>query len=62
MLEGTVSHPALLGALVLGAVAASVALYVAIPKELTPPEDQGSFFITINGPEVLASTTRSSRL
>jgi multidrug efflux pump len=51
LLEGTVSHPALLGALVLGAIAASLALYVVIPKELTPPEDQGSFFITINGPE-----------
>lgn len=40
-----------LGTLVLAAIAASAWLYQAIPKELTPNEDQGSFFITINGPE-----------
>jgi multidrug efflux pump len=51
MLEGSVGRSGLLGALVLGAVAASAWLYTAIPKELTPPEDQGNFFITVNGPE-----------
>ncbi|GMU42379.1 MAG: efflux RND transporter permease subunit [Xanthomonadales bacterium PRO6] len=50
-LEGTVRRVGLLGAVVLGAVAASVGLYVLTPKELTPPEDQGNFFISVNGPE-----------
>ncbi len=51
LLEGSVERSGLLGAVVLAAVVASVALYVAIPKELTPPEDQGNFFISVNGPE-----------
>ncbi|MFO1493842.1 MAG: efflux RND transporter permease subunit [Lysobacterales bacterium] len=51
MLERSVQRSALLGALVLGAIVASGFLYVWTPKELTPAEDQGSFFITVNGPE-----------
>ena len=51
MLEGSVGRSGLLGAVVLAAVAASAWLYTAIPKELTPPEDQGNFFISVNGPE-----------
>jgi len=51
MLEGSVERSGLLGVVVLAAIGASAALYIATPKELTPPEDQGSFFITINGPE-----------
>jgi multidrug efflux pump len=51
LLEGTVGRTGLLGAVVLAAIVASVALYTAIPKELTPPEDQGNFFISVNGPE-----------
>jgi multidrug efflux pump len=37
--------------LVFAAIGASAWLYNAIPKELTPNEDQGSYFITFNGPE-----------
>ncbi len=51
MLNGSVDRSGLLGAVVLAAVVASAALYVTIPKELTPPEDQGNFFISVNGPE-----------
>ena len=51
LLEGTVGRAYLLGTVVLAAVVASVVLYTVIPKELTPPEDQGNFFIVVNGPE-----------
>jgi multidrug efflux pump len=51
LLEGSVDRSGLLGAVVLAAIVASAGLYVAIPKELTPPEDQGNFFISVNGPE-----------
>ena len=51
LLEGSVNRSGLLGAVVLGAIVASIGLYAVIPKELTPPEDQGNFFISVNGPE-----------
>ncbi len=50
-LTHSIGHVWIYALIVLGAIGASAALYTAIPKELTPPEDQGSFFITINGPE-----------
>jgi multidrug efflux pump len=44
-------HGKLMVGIVVGSIALSGLLYQVIPKELSPPEDQGSFFITINGPE-----------
>jgi multidrug efflux pump len=44
-------HGPLMALLVMAAIGASALLYQAVPKELSPPEDQGSFFISINGPE-----------
>ena len=61
LLEGSVNRSGLLGAVVLAAVVASAGLYSVIPKELTPPEDQGNFFISVNGPRAPASTTPRSR-
>jgi multidrug efflux pump len=41
----------LLGAIVLGTTVLSAVLYATLPKELSPAEDQGSFFVIINAPE-----------
>jgi multidrug efflux pump len=51
LLERHLHRHVALGMVVFAAIGASAWLYDAIPKELTPNEDQGSFFITINGPE-----------
>jgi multidrug efflux pump len=51
LLERHLHRHLALGMVVLAAIGASAWLYTVIPKELTPGEDQGSYFITINGPE-----------
>lgn len=50
-LSRSIGHVWVYALIVFGAIGASAALYTMVPKELTPAEDQGSFFITINGPE-----------
>ncbi len=37
--------------LVVTAVLATLALFTLLPKELAPPEDRGSFFVSVAGPE-----------
>lgn len=50
-LEVSVDHPWWFGALMLAAMALSFVLFKVVPSELAPPEDRGSFQITIQGPE-----------
>jgi multidrug efflux pump len=40
-----------LGALVVATIVAGALLHRVLPKEVTPPEDQGTFFVVINAPE-----------
>ncbi len=41
----------LFGALVLASVAVSALLLASLPRELAPPEDRGSYFVSVSGPE-----------
>jgi multidrug efflux pump len=50
-LSHTIHRPLLFGALLLGALAASVLLFRLVPSELAPPEDRGAFFVGVQGPE-----------
>ena len=46
-----VGKPWLFLAVMAGALVASVALFMAVPRELAPTEDRGAFFVSANGPE-----------
>ncbi|HEY0502765.1 MAG TPA: efflux RND transporter permease subunit [Lysobacter sp.] len=50
-LDLTVERPWLFGALMVVAIVLSGVLFKVVPSELAPPEDRGSFQITIQGPE-----------
>jgi len=50
-LEGNVGRPLMFGALMLASLAASVVLFKFVPSELAPPEDRGSFSVSLTGPE-----------
>ncbi|MBP6626915.1 MAG: efflux RND transporter permease subunit, partial [Arenimonas sp.] len=50
-LERTVGRPLLFGAVLLGSLGLSFLLLQRVPTELAPPEDRGSFFVSIAGPE-----------
>ena len=50
-MERAVERPFLAGAVMIGALVASVALLKVVPKELAPPEDRGAFFVSVVGPE-----------
>jgi multidrug efflux pump len=45
------AHPLLFGVLMLAAVAVSFGVSRLVPSELAPPEDRGSFFVNVLGPE-----------
>jgi multidrug efflux pump len=44
-------HPAVFGVLMLAALGLSFIIYRSVPSELAPPEDRGSFFVMLQGPE-----------
>jgi multidrug efflux pump len=50
-LEKRVGHPGFFLAILLAALAATVALVAIVPRELAPTEDRGAFFVSANGPE-----------
>lgn len=50
-LDASVERPWLFGAVMVVAIAVSFVLFKVVPSELAPPEDRGSFQITIQGPE-----------
>jgi multidrug efflux pump len=50
-LERSIGKPMLFGAALLGCFGLSYFLAQQIPSELAPPEDRGSFFVTLAGPE-----------
>ena len=50
-LDRSVERPWIFGALMLGALVASFLLFKAVPSELAPAEDRGSFQVSITGPE-----------
>ncbi|MCI4568626.1 efflux RND transporter permease subunit [Lysobacter sp. CFH 32150] len=50
-IEGNVERPWRFGALMLLALVLSFGLFKLVPSELAPPEDRGSFNITLTGPE-----------
>jgi multidrug efflux pump len=50
-LERSIHRPLLFGALMVGALAASVLLFRSVPTELAPGEDRGVFFVGVQGPE-----------
>jgi multidrug efflux pump len=54
-------HPAVFGVLMLAALGLSFIIYRSVPSELAPPEDRGSFFVMLQGPEGAVTTTPSSR-
>jgi len=51
VLEHTVGRPWLFALVMVAAAAASVVMFRLVPGELAPPEDRGSFFVSIVGPE-----------
>ncbi|MBX3724967.1 MAG: efflux RND transporter permease subunit [Xanthomonadales bacterium] len=51
LIERTVGRPLLFGVLMVASVVASVLMFLAVPKELAPPEDRGAFFVMVSGPE-----------
>jgi multidrug efflux pump len=51
LLAGALDMPLVVLALALAVGAASYWLYVALPKELTPQEDRGVFFIPVTAPQ-----------
>jgi len=51
LLEKVLRIPAIVLFVTLILSAASVWLYVELPKELTPPEDRGAFFIPVTSPQ-----------
>ena len=50
-LGNVVARPALFVVAMLAALAATVALFVFVPRELAPTEDRGAMVVNINGPE-----------
>ena len=46
-----VGRPWLFVSIMLGALVASAALFMVVPRELAPTEDRGAFFTIVNGPE-----------
>ena len=50
-LDRTVERPWLFGALMIVALALSFGLFKGVPSELAPPEDRGTFFVSVVGPE-----------
>ena len=50
-LRRTVGKPLLFGAVLLASLGLSWALVQVTPAELAPPEDRGSFFVMVSGPE-----------
>lgn len=50
-LDHSVDRPWWFGALMVVAIVLSVVLFKVVPSELAPPEDRGSFQISIQGPE-----------
>ncbi|MFC3550879.1 efflux RND transporter permease subunit [Lysobacter cavernae] len=50
-LDRSVDRPWLFGLLMLAAIALSFVLFKVVPSELAPPEDRGSFQVSILGPE-----------
>ncbi|MDZ3822761.1 MAG: efflux RND transporter permease subunit [Pseudoxanthomonas sp.] len=50
-IERTVGRPLLFGLVMVASVVASAMMFVAVPKELAPPEDRGAFFVMVSGPE-----------
>jgi multidrug efflux pump len=50
-LERHVHRAGAFAGVVVAAVLATLALFVLVPKELAPPEDRGSFFVSVAGPE-----------
>ncbi|HLS83329.1 MAG TPA: efflux RND transporter permease subunit [Arenimonas sp.] len=51
LLERTVGRPVLFIAVMLGTFALTALMFATAPRELAPPEDRGSFFVSIAGPE-----------
>ena len=51
LLERSIGRPVMFIALMVVAVVASVVLFKQVPSELSPTEDRGVFFITMNAPE-----------
>ncbi len=51
LLVRSVGLPWLFGIAMLLALAASALLFKLVPSELAPPEDRGSFFVSVQGPE-----------
>jgi multidrug efflux pump len=51
LLSRSVGHPWLFIAAMIAAFAASALLFKLVPSELAPPEDRGSFFVSVQGPE-----------
>lgn len=50
-LDHSVDHPWVFGGVMIAAIALSLVLFKVVPSELAPPEDRGSFQISIQGPE-----------
>ncbi len=49
--ERTIGKPLLFGVVLLGSIGLSWFFVQQIPAELAPPEDRGSFFVSVAGPE-----------
>ena len=47
----TVGRPVLFGAVMLAAFGLTALMFTQVPRELAPPEDRGSFFVSVAGPE-----------
>jgi multidrug efflux pump len=47
----TVGKPIVFGVIMLASLGASALLFLYVPTELAPPEDRGSFFVSVQGPE-----------
>ncbi|MFN7386362.1 MAG: efflux RND transporter permease subunit [Lysobacteraceae bacterium] len=50
-LDRQVDRAGVFAGIVVAAVVATLGLFVLVPKELAPPEDRGSFFVSVAGPE-----------
>ncbi|HEY5849249.1 MAG TPA: efflux RND transporter permease subunit [Lysobacter sp.] len=50
-LDGSVDRPWIFGGIMIAAIVLSLVLFKVVPSELAPPEDRGSFQISILGPE-----------
>ncbi|HEX4854708.1 efflux RND transporter permease subunit [Arenimonas sp.] len=50
-LERTVGRPVMFFLVLVGCIVVGYVLTLRIPSELAPPEDRGSFFVSVSGPE-----------